>query len=372
MTTTTEEPIGAARTYRCCAACGIDTTMIRGCSRCRTVGYCGRDCQRGHWKDHKRVCDDAIEDKNLVKAAKAVSKNVKKAKKAGMPTMTISMTAFGMVGPGMPIPDGVPPNFSLKQAALLQFTTGGPSRPNELGNLQYEACYRAYYDDICESTSIWMTFFDHPYNYEHAEHTCGILGTLATVYRQRATDESNKECKAVLDMEEEVLKRYRRSSIGANRAQIHCCDAIEYKMKMIQNNLAFQLGQYETCMSLFRDLAGFEQKYNISYEEQNFLFMVEAILGKPPNAASLGALTDYEVREMVMAPLKLPTGRQRAVSEKEQQRVALLACAGCGKSESTIRSFKACARCQSVVFCGKECQRQSWKSHKKICNTNKK
>jgi hypothetical protein len=143
-------------------------------------------------------------------------------------------------------------------------------------------------------------------------------------------------------------------------------------MKMIQNNLAFQLGQYETCMSLFRDLAGFEQKYNISYEEQNFLFMVEAILGKPPNAASLGALTDNEVREMVMAPLNLPPGRQRAVSEKEQQRVALLACAGCGKSESTIRSFKACARCQSVVFCGKECQRKSWKSHKKICNTNKK
>ena len=29
---------------------------LKICSRCRSVGYCGPDCQRAHWKAHKAVC----------------------------------------------------------------------------------------------------------------------------------------------------------------------------------------------------------------------------------------------------------------------------------------------------------------------------
>jgi hypothetical protein len=41
------------------------------------------------------------------------------AKKHGLPVNMTSMTAFGLVGPGMPTPEGVPPNFALKQQAQL-------------------------------------------------------------------------------------------------------------------------------------------------------------------------------------------------------------------------------------------------------------
>ena len=32
------------------------------------------------------------------------------------------------------------------------------------------------------------------------------------------------------------------------------------------------------------------------------------------------------------------------------------------------KSVKQCAKCNSVIYCGKECQRQHWNNHKAICN----
>ncbi|KAJ6496758.1 hypothetical protein DFH09DRAFT_1204932 [Mycena vulgaris] len=41
-----------------CAACNkpeLDAKLLK-CSRCKEVDYCGKDCQAGHWKEHKTVC----------------------------------------------------------------------------------------------------------------------------------------------------------------------------------------------------------------------------------------------------------------------------------------------------------------------------
>jgi hypothetical protein len=47
----------------------------------------------------------------------------------------------------------------------------------------------------------WIFLFIQRINYVHAEHTSGILGTLATIYCQRGTLEEHEE---VLDMEDKV------------------------------------------------------------------------------------------------------------------------------------------------------------------------
>jgi hypothetical protein len=47
-----------------CAACsaGLATESIAGlCSRCRAVRYCGPECQRAAWKEHKAACHQASE-----------------------------------------------------------------------------------------------------------------------------------------------------------------------------------------------------------------------------------------------------------------------------------------------------------------------
>ena len=39
-----------------CAHCERHEPTMSSCSRCGLVKYCGRDCQRAHWKEHKPLC----------------------------------------------------------------------------------------------------------------------------------------------------------------------------------------------------------------------------------------------------------------------------------------------------------------------------
>jgi len=64
-------------TILCCSTCGKPKTPLRPlhpCKLCRTVQYCGRDCQVNHWKKggHRREC------KKLREAAAADAKSVPK------------------------------------------------------------------------------------------------------------------------------------------------------------------------------------------------------------------------------------------------------------------------------------------------------
>mmetsp|Transcript_11914 Transcript_11914/g.19682 ORF Transcript_11914/g.19682 Transcript_11914/m.19682 type:complete len:227 (-) Transcript_11914:435-1115(-) len=39
-------------------ACGFEFPNLMTCSRCRVVFYCTRMCQRAHWREHRRVCQN--------------------------------------------------------------------------------------------------------------------------------------------------------------------------------------------------------------------------------------------------------------------------------------------------------------------------
>ena len=41
----------------CAAACGKNG--VQRCSRCKSVKYCSKECQKRHWKFHKKVCTPA-------------------------------------------------------------------------------------------------------------------------------------------------------------------------------------------------------------------------------------------------------------------------------------------------------------------------
>jgi hypothetical protein len=42
-----------------CSVCGLATDSLKACSRCRDKQYCGRECQRRDWPDHKKTCNVA-------------------------------------------------------------------------------------------------------------------------------------------------------------------------------------------------------------------------------------------------------------------------------------------------------------------------
>jgi len=46
-------------------------------------------------------------------------------------------------------------------------------------------------------------------------------------------------------------------------------------------------------------------------------------------------------------------------------------CANCARTAAEAgKSLKGCAKCHSVKYCGRECQKADWKQHKKVCASN--
>ena len=43
--------------FKKCQGCGKMELKMKCCERCKSVFYCSRECQRGHWKlKHKKYC----------------------------------------------------------------------------------------------------------------------------------------------------------------------------------------------------------------------------------------------------------------------------------------------------------------------------
>ena len=83
----------------------------------------------------------------------------------------------------------------------------------------------------------------------------------------------------------------------------------------------------------------------------------------------LSQATPDEVRRIVdaeEAPLR------EGGNEFQSDRMQLRTCSLCGVQEPALRTFKACARCEEVYYCGKDCQKKDWKAHKKVCRTKDK
>ena len=356
-----------------CNVCSATPTALLRCSRCQEVWYCSKDCQKQDWSEHKQRCGAKRElfemgsvdprAAELKAQSMAANKALKAAKKTGAPIVTLSFTAFGPVGPGMPIPAGVPANFGLKQAAAMEFHSGA-SYTGGKGNMRGEKAYREYYDDLEDNKEHWLAFFDTQQHHIDAEHTCGILGTLATIYRQRDVLDI---CEKVLDMEDEVLTRYQRSSVLEGPGAVRCHDGLNYKYQIIRFNLCMQTQRYSQCGKLFRTLAHYELKYKKNFDEQNYLFMLYAVLKKRPTAAILDSLTEAEVQKIVLAPLDLPGSEHLHVTDQARKNVSLQKCACCMKKEEAIATFSKCSKCKCTWYCGVECQRQDWKGHKRIC-----
>lgn len=60
-----------------------------------------------------------------------------------------------------------------------------------------------------------------------------------------------------------------------------------------------------------------------------------------------------------------------AMSHNEEEERATRACAACGKDEDDVGGgkLKQCAKCHSdkTFYCSRDCQKNDWKDHKRIC-----
>lgn len=53
------DDVEADEEIMCCASCGkagVDDIKLKRCNSCYLVRYCGTDCQKTHWRQHKEAC----------------------------------------------------------------------------------------------------------------------------------------------------------------------------------------------------------------------------------------------------------------------------------------------------------------------------
>ena len=117
-----------------------------------------------------------------------------------------------------------------------------------------------------------------------------MLGTLATIYRQRGLLD---DCEQMLDMESEVTTRFERFMCFAEP------EYADWKYKY--NNIRCERRRFNECVALFRENAAYEAKQGFTFDESDYLSMIPLILKKEPTARVFERLTDAEILRIVEA-----------------------------------------------------------------------
>jgi hypothetical protein len=63
------------------------------------------------------------------------------------------------------------------------------------------------------------------------------------------------------------------------------------------------------------------------------------------------------------------TGAEREAVATKHTAIPLAPCANpsCNEYEKEVKEFQRCSRCRKVAYCSQKCQKENWKSHKKLC-----
>jgi len=69
--------------------------------------------------------------------------------------------------------------------------------------------------------------------------------------------------------------------------------------------MILQLKRYDACCSIFKELCAYELKYKLGFEQQNYAFMIQAVLRLQVTEAVLQRLTPAQLMKIVLAPLQL-------------------------------------------------------------------
>lgn len=237
-------------------------------------------------------------------------------------------------------------------------------------NMMHQRVYQELYEDIVAHDEAWFGLFRQDQNYVHAERCVGILGTLATVYRQQGNLEMTEK---VLRVDGRVLEAYMRLAERApdNRPFQECMVSLRYKYHVILFNLYNQTRREHLCPPIFRALCEYEIDKGLGFEEQQVLWECTVFTGGRPvtTRRQLARLKDDQIvrglRKMNATEMAQPP---EAHKPPETQ---LRVCHHCGTREAMLGDHKQCAACRTVVYCNRECQRGDWKAHKAACKAAK-
>jgi len=186
-----------------------------------------------------------------------------------------------------PYPQFIEINFKILCTAYLHFTA--TSRTSDLGGgsnnaFKGEMHYDTLFENMKSDEHDWFVFFEDDTNYVWPERCVGMLGTLATIHRNRGNLEKVHE---ILSLDEKVLNRYSQMvqnlAVDHNDKMKSCERGLRYKFFRIKANTWSHTFSdvYETDTSLldcFKYLWEYERAYlPRDCDSSDYLYMLELI-----------------------------------------------------------------------------------------------
>lgn len=251
----------------------------------------------------------------------------------------------------------------MQRIMLLQSAWAAFSSPDKPNYTHSEAVYHQLYEDIRDNPSIW---FDQvfPRDAMYAEWTLKIVGTLATIRRQRG---QVQDCLDILKLDVRVLKVYQSMVKDIKDQDVKdCCVALTYRYHLICQNAHTQAGNMQEAVQAFRDLARaeIENPENEQLAHQN-VWLLQEYFDFPEYITQdqVDALSDARIWSF----LKLTT-EEPGESAGGDLHCSLRICDNCGDQETMLGNHKKRSTCKQVWYCSKKCQRKHWKGgHKHAC-----
>lgn len=191
----------------------------------------------------------------------------------------------------------------------------------------------------------------------------GILGTLATMLRQRG---EVQRAHKILKLNQKVLERYQAQTrlVPHNYQQVFSCESLTYKFHLIVVNAERQLGNKIPAVASFRGAVTFEIQQHYTYEQQNLGFMLSMVLADLEadymTMKYLNEVSDDKIWAILMQS-------QTYSKTPPSPDVLLRDCGLCNSTEKKRGDYQSCSRCKVVQYCSKECQKKDWKLHKRVC-----
>jgi len=145
------------------------------------------------------------------------------------------------------------------------------------------------------------------------------------------------------------------------------CDNMEIRAKLGEYQFNLNMERFDANVEVFRELAIFEAKYP-EKESGHIMFFIREMKRKP-TIAEIQTYPKKKILKFIRRKTQDPSYKK--FIEKEEKRVKLLLCDNCGKEEDGMRQFSVCPRCKEVPYCGRACQKEAWRNHKKVCGKSK-
>jgi len=232
-------------------------------------------------------------------------------------------------------------------------------------NTDQERVFWRYYQDIVQHEEWWFEhIFCRAAGSEFSEWTCGILGLLATIRRQRG---DVKTCLEILVPYERVLHVYDDLVDHRVADAERCFRNLRYKFHLIATNANQEAKQKDACLRSFRAAVEYEIEERYTFDQQQLAWFLQS---RVPGAnymtkRFLRNTTDDFIWSQLMAAVA--HSAHGAGPKKSTLRVDPWICDGCGEKEEMCGDFMRCTACKKAFYCNRDCQVKHWKLHKPDC-----